>query len=408
MNPLAWALVIGGLLGAGAEDAWTRDARFEVWLLTFGPGDDAFSKFGHNAMLIRVQDARGEPVGERVYNYGTFSFDSETLIFDFLQGNLRYWLSVGPLAATTAGYRSLDRSIVAQKLRLPHEAARALFLQLEDRALPKNRYYRYDYYLDNCSTRLRDLIDERLGGRLRAQLSEQKPPVRPQTLRQHTLRLTADDPLLQTALDIALAHPVDRTPNLWAETFLPEKLSFALSIATIDGAPLVEREEVWHKSGRPAIAARPPQRLPWYALLGAAIGATFALMGRFSRERRWARIGFSVSYTAFCVVFGLVGMVLLYLWCVTDHRVAWRNENVLQMAPWMLLAPVLLLERFARWRVRWAMTAAVFSALGLALKVLPSFDQDNARVLAMMLPSWWGAVLGLWAAAQKGKSLSEK
>src|SRR5262245_34594803 len=85
---------------------WTRALHAEpgdeltVSVLTFGPGDHPFSKFGHDGVL--VEDAAS---GTRlVYNYGTFSFRSIWLIPKFLVGKYHYWLSVTPLSSVVASY----------------------------------------------------------------------------------------------------------------------------------------------------------------------------------------------------------------------------------------------------------------------------------------------------------------
>src|SRR5690606_25301071 len=67
-----------------------------VSLLTMGPGDQAFFKFGHNAIRVRYPGNQGD----YVYNFGTFAFDSPTLILDFLTGKFRYWLSVQTFQST--------------------------------------------------------------------------------------------------------------------------------------------------------------------------------------------------------------------------------------------------------------------------------------------------------------------
>ena len=93
-----------------------------ISLLTFGPGDETFSKFGHDAILVR--DPRQPPLRrELVFNYGTFRFDSPWLIMDFLKGKLSYWLSVSTLDRTLAAYRAANRSVSQQELSLSPEAA---------------------------------------------------------------------------------------------------------------------------------------------------------------------------------------------------------------------------------------------------------------------------------------------
>src|SRR5882724_7761657 len=158
--------VAGGLLALPAQADTATPSRPEgeprvaeaapdapaIALLTMGPGDHPFSKFGHVAIVVR------DPVRRRedVFNYGTFTFDSPWLIVDFLKGKLRYWLSVDSLAHTVAAYRRQGRSVLLQELAIGPEQSRELAVFLWENAQPENKYYRYDYYLDNCSTRVRD------------------------------------------------------------------------------------------------------------------------------------------------------------------------------------------------------------------------------------------------------------
>src|SRR5581483_8894164 len=122
----------------------------------------AFTKFGHDALLVE-NTATGET---RVYNYGTFIFDSPWLAVAFLRGSLRYWLSVSSLPSVLRHYSAENRSIVAQELHVPPAERERLarFLQSTERS--DARYYKYDYYRDNCATRVRDVLDRVTSGSL--------------------------------------------------------------------------------------------------------------------------------------------------------------------------------------------------------------------------------------------------
>ena len=212
--------------GEGAEADPVR-----VYVMTFGPGDHPFNRFGHDALLVEDR-ATGT---QRVYNFGTFSFDSPRLIFDFLGGRLNYWLSVSSLPFVLSAYEHDNRTIAVQELLLPAEAKRGLAARLVENARPENRLYKYDYFLDNCATRVRDAIDLAAGGALRRSAAA---PGR-MTLREHALRMTARPLWFYLALDIVLGPAVDRPVDRWGEMFLPEELARGLAVATTaDGAPL--------------------------------------------------------------------------------------------------------------------------------------------------------------------------
>jgi len=150
--------------GAAQQTAAPSDgSTLSIALVTMGPGERVWERFGHNALWVR-DSVTGF---DRVYNYGMFSFQQEGYVGRFLQGRLLYWMKGFESAPHFAAYVAADRSLWVQELNLTPEqrAELADFLAWND--TPENRFYRYDYYLDNCSTRIRDAIDRVLGGRIR-------------------------------------------------------------------------------------------------------------------------------------------------------------------------------------------------------------------------------------------------
>lgn len=365
-----------------------------VSIVTFGPGDHAFSKFGHDAIVI------GSGPNARVYNFGTFRFDSPWLLVDFLQGRLQYWLSVGGLGPTIASYEDDNRSIDLQRLRLTRQQALQLRRELERTALPANRYYKYDYYYDNCSTRVRDAIDRTLGGALR----ESSAGPGSMSYREHTLRLVAGDWLLWMGLHWGLAGRADGPITRWQESFLPEKLAHALDNATnpaLPGAPpLVAHEQRVFTAARDAERSRPPNRNLAGLLTGTLVGAGLAGCARASATRRLARVALGLSLSLVGLVAGLLGTALAVLWC-TDHEIAHANQNLLLAAPFvLLLTPAGAAVALGRaWGWRWSypicIGAAALVVLALMIKALPGVVQDNWFFVALMAPIWAGALLGI-------------
>jgi hypothetical protein len=131
-------LVFVALVPRAARASGTEPGdEFTISVLTMGPGDHPFFKFGHNAIL--VHDAALQR--DEVYNFGTFQFQSATLISDFMKGRLRYWLSVQSFGSTVAHYRSENRSLEAQELALSAAQKRLLVDRLRRNAEPDQRYY---------------------------------------------------------------------------------------------------------------------------------------------------------------------------------------------------------------------------------------------------------------------------
>ena len=239
-----------------------------ISVLTFGPGDHPFFKFGHNAILVH-DDSRRDVRSDLVYNFGTFAFESWTLIPNFFRGKLRYWLSIQSLRGTIALYKSENRTIDAQVLDLTAAQKREIAAALAENALPENRYYKYDYYADNCSTRVRDAVDKVVGGRVLAASQDRGA----MTWREHTMRLTADDVPVALGLDVAMGDFIDHPRRVWEEMFLPSKLQETLRKVTIpgkDGAmiPLVKSESrLLEAPGRAPLRVAPPAwKLPLFVV----------------------------------------------------------------------------------------------------------------------------------------------
>lgn len=400
-------------VGASLADTPSAHAapgdELTVSVLTFGPGDHPFFKFGHNAILVH-DDVRH---ADWVYNYGTFGFESPLLVIDFLKGKLRYWLSVQSLRGTIAAYKRENRTIDAQELNLTGTQKLELKRRLELNARDENKYYKYDYYRDNCSTRVRDPIDAITEGSIKAVAVGTPAQF---TWRGHTQRLVADSPAFYFALNIAMGDVIDKKIDVWEEMFLPSKLQETLRKARVtlpcaDGAPantcgdqpLVKRERHLLTAERGPLRAAPPGWTLPCLLVGLLSGSVFAFLGDRARSAasKAPRVALGALLSATGLLFGLLGCIFVMFWVATDHEVAWHNENILQCAPWLIVVAgsgigVARGKATSIERAKKLVTAAAAAAFaGLLLKVLPMFDQDNAQIMAFTIPLWAGAALGL-------------
>ena len=369
-----------------------------VSIVTFGAGLHPFYKFGHNAFLIEQLGGPGV-----VYNFGMFNFGSAALLPKFLLGRYQYWLARTDRDRTIPYYIEENRTVQVQELDLTPAQRVALLERLETNALPQNRYYLYDYFYDNCSTRVRDGIDFIIGGRLKAG----SQAFATGTYRSHALALTADVPWLYLSLYFALGQGADKPLTTWDEGFIPMLLRDQLRAVRIPGEagqpdrPLVKSERVLFQSTRADLSETPPNRLPIFAGAGILVGGLFALLGWLARSRGAARIALGVGGATLGFLFGLLGAILVFLWTATDHRVAYANANILQTAPWALglLVYGIKLARgreVAARKAFWlASTAAAASLLGLLLKLAGLVWQDNLPITAFFLPLWLGLTLGL-------------
>lgn len=392
----------GALFWCKGASAAEPGAELTIALLTMGPGQHPFTKFGHSA--IWVHDASRDR--DEVYNYGTFAFDSPSLLLDSVAGKLPYWLSVQSLAGTLRTYDEQGRSLLASELQLLPTERAALLLALRENARPEHRYYRYDYYRDNCATRVRDVIDRVIGGRIQ----EQTGQAASMSYRAHTQRLVADDPVLYVGLDLAIGRQTDAPITFWDEGFLPERLHdlLARTHITRDGRELgLIRAERTLLSGRiPAPRPNPPQWSARFAWFGVALGAAFAALGVASRTRSAARVALGLGYLIVGSTLGLLGCALGFLTFFSGHTAAASNYNVLLAPPWALALAASSLgvmrgNRRSLRVARWTTSAALAeSALGLALHALTHNPQSNAQELWVALPLWLGATVAAFLASR--------
>lgn len=404
MTGLAALALLGAVVAprpAAVADDSTRGAGLRVYLLTFDSGARIWERFGHNALWIH------DPVDgtDWAYDYGRFAFD-RGFIRRFARGDLRYWMGDGDVRSYLAAYQQAGRRIWSQELALPPAAKAEMQRFLRWNLREENRYYAYDYYRDNCSTRIRDVIDRAVGGALRRYGDSIRSPL---TYRQQTRRLTENNPALYTALMIGLGQPVDRPATAWEAMFLPIELRPHLNRLRVpgpDGAlrPLVAEERLLFDSDRFPVPDRPSTWTAWFLAIGLLLGAALGWTGwRGGRSRSMRRLFLAVA-AGWASLTGAAGALLIYLWMFTDHRFSVANENVLQFTLVSLVLAPLLVARGgpSRLAVGLAGAAAGLSALGLGLKLVPAFGQANAEVIAMALPAHLGVWAGLLALTRRG------
>lgn len=383
-------------------------ASLQVYLLTIGPGDAVWERFGHNAILVR-DEQRGIDVA---YNYGMFDFNQPGFVSRLMQGRMLYRMVAVDGTLMLREYEYRNRSVVAQQLDLSAAEKRELVQFLEWNARPENAEYLYEPFLDNCSTRVRDVLDRVLGGSVRTQLTAVQTD---ETFRSHSLRLLADDWAPYTGLLLALGQPTDEPLTEWGAAFIPMELRDAvraLEVTRADGtsAPLVLRETTLVQAARPPEAAAPPERLFVFLLLG-ILGALLVLgLGHVAERSRAARIGLAVIVFVWALQVGIFGSILAAMWAFTDHGAVYNNENLFVVNPLGLVLAALTLPALL-WRrgMRAAFVAAAALAgvgvLGAVLQVLPALDQQNGGILALTLPIHLAAavVLFLWGRQQSSQ-----
>jgi hypothetical protein len=386
---------------AAAADAGTE---LTVYHAVFDQGDAVWEKFGHNA--IWIHDARTGTTTS--YNYGMFSFDQVGFVPRLLRGDMLYSMGVRDADEELAAYAYYNRTVSTQRLNLTPAQRHALREFLEWNWLPANRDYLYDYFRDNCSTRVRDALDRVLGGAISDALTGMPTGT---TFRRQSLRLTAASLPTVTGLLLGLGPPTDRPIDAWEESFIPMQLAEHLRAVQVpDGAggvmPLVAEERVLFQADRAAAPPDMPNSVPAFLLAGCLAGAGLAGLGRYARHGRRAAFGLAVALSLWGITVGFFGLILALIWAATNHVYSYGNLNLLQVNPLAFLlaaaAPLAILRRttgrqYAAARLAWpaAVTLAALSLVGLLLNLLPGVHQVNGAIIAVALPIHIGAVLAL-------------
>ncbi len=372
-----------------------------VTLLTMGPGDEVWERFGHNALWIH-DASTGEDV---VYNWGLFSFAEEGFLLRFLQGDMQYWMDGLSLEGTLHEYRSRNRSIWAQELSLTPQQRAELQEFVEWNRLPQNRYYRYDYFRDNCSTRVRDALDLVLDGTLRRAGVEMGRG----SYRWHARRLVQMDLVIDRGMHILMGPRGDAFLSRWEEAFVPMELMELVATVSVPDenggeVPLVRETRTLFEAERPP----EPRESPGFHLSFLAVGLTLAflfplLAGPGARTRRGVRVAHASLGAGWCLFCAFFGSIQALAWLWTDHVFMHANENLLQLSPLsLLLLPAVVAA--AGWH-RWmgvarglALVLVVGSAAGAVLKLIPGFVQVNMDVIALALPAHAGLAASLFRA----------
>jgi len=308
----------------------------QVSLLTCAEGEDIYSLFGHSA--IRVKD----PVNniDNCYNWGMFEFDSDEIVFatKFTKGRLKYYMDEQDFQYFMWEYEVTERTVKEQLLNLTHDQKIELWKALKENYLPENRVYKYDFFFDNCSTRIRDILQKIIGENL---ILKAHPNENEFSLRV-LLNNTVDHmPWLGLGMDLALGSKVDIKANNSHMMFLPRYMYeiYAESEVTINGEvePFILREKTLisgtdHQT-EPSFWTS-PNFLFWSLFL---ITAVLTLIKIRFLTKFWDGL--------LLLVFGVLGIFIFFLWFGTDHATMRPNFNVLWANPLYLFFIIPLMSK---------------------------------------------------------------
>ena len=337
-------------------------------VITCGAGNDFYTTFGHSA--IRITDpARGI---DFVYNYGTFDFDTPHFYWQFARGRLNYCLSRSRMENFMAVYDYEQRAVWEQPLNFTTQEVNNLFVALEWNYLPENRYYQYDFFRDNCATRVRDMV-EAASGKRTIGFDDWED----YSYRYWLHEATAGGRLEWWTLgvDLLLGLPADHVCDKSESMFYPMCMMWLYDNATRDGEQFIQPTEELLQD------TRPPLRRSFPPMVVALI---FAVVAVATWRGWWHRWMDSVLF----IIAGILGLFLLFMWFGTDHYCTAWNLNILWASPLLILIAIRH-KKSPSWAL-WFQEGCFFVAAvwvvwcGLSLAILPIILTLALRVACLI------------------------
>jgi len=332
-----------------------------ISVITFGPWQgELYSAFGHSA--FRVYDP--EQNIDEAYNYGVFNFNQPNFYLNFARGYMYYQLGVFDYPRFRDVYIYYNRYIHEQVLNLTPAQKQKIYDFLQWNALPENEQYRYDYFFDNCATKMPGIINRTLGDSITFDGSYIKTSY---SIRELTDLYLAQQPWGDLGIDICLGSEIDRKATPYEYMFLPDYVESGFDHATIkhNGVPmpLVKEKKIVYESRPEDKMKGLPHPLYIFGAL-AVVAIIFSVID-------WRRKKLATWFDAILFsVTGLIGLLLLFLWVATDHKSSY-NFNLLWALPTNLVAAIALIRK-PNWLTKYFLIAGIIAIVTLlAWPLLP-------------------------------------
>lgn len=374
-------LLVFSFFGGYSQSTLSESAT--VSLITCGPDQgELYSAFGHSA--VRVKDPKQGI--DYAFNYGIFDFDQPNFYLNFARGQLLYMLAVNRWGDFYRAYQREGRMMREQVLNLDSAQRQAYWEFLLWNARPENRDYLYDYFYDNCATRIRDGLIKALPEQS-IQFKEQSFYQPQRSIRELCDIYLKEQPWGDFAIDFCLGLPMDAKADAQIEMFLPDLLAEAFNEAKLgpNSKPLVLSDSILMEQEFDISLAGINQPFFYTAVL-LFIGVLLSLFGY--EKPRSLRFFDGLIW----LVTGGLGLFLLALWFFTDHQAAAYNFNLLVFNPLLLIPAVSLIR--GKWS-EWALKLVRFAPYYYAF-VLASWMFLPQKMLLSLIPLMAVIMLRTW------------
>ena len=356
----------------------------QISLLTCDPGDALYSTFGHSA--IRVLNSRTNQ--DIVYNYGTFDTNTPNFYLKFMRGKLPYMLARSTYGNFLNTYHYEKRSIVEQILQLNTKEEKTMVAYLENNMVGDNRYYPYDFFFDNCATRIRDIIPSITDKKI--QWPEEINPI---TYREQLHQHLTGMPWSEFGIDLIIGSIADKNASISNQMFLPNYLHdhFATTelgyeatsslLASEDYKVLLFEEE--------AMARKKKKWFNPFLIFGLLLILELFLFLKI-KDSKALKVYDTISFFGI----GLASVLMLLLWFATDHQATGLNWNILWASPLYLIYPFITpTNTWKKYLTTFLIIATLLSLANMAIQFLPQyFNSYNIFNYFIILLKLWRQV----------------
>jgi len=333
----------------------TQNAQVSV--ITVAPGNDLVDSFGHSAFRVR------DPFlsVDYVYNYGTYDFNTPNFYGKFAQGKLLYDLGISKFDNFLRFYASQNRTVVEQILNLSKEEKQQFFEFLQNNARPENKSYLYDFFFDNCATKLRDVSDEILTENIQFNYTFNETDL---TFRDLIHKYLDEQAWGKFGIDLALGSVIDRKATPQEYSFLPDYIYKNFENGSINSKPLIRITRTLFKS-------QPKEKkhsyfTPFMLFLILAILVIWITYKDYRANKRSGWLDFSIFFFT-----GMVGLLVLLLWFATDHSATAKNYNALwAVAPNIIIAFLMLKKELKTWIKKYVLLLILLIVVALILWIV--------------------------------------
>ena len=320
-----------------------------ISLITCDPGNEIYSHFGHSALRIRNINKKVD----LIVNWGLFSFSDGQFQFgyDFAKGRLKYKMGFQLMDDFIYEYKESKRGVREQILNINNNIKKNLLEKINENYKPENREYRYEFFYDNCSSRIRDIISATLDNQLKLakSLDANKYSFR-DIIHQHL----ENEPWLELGIDLVLGKRIDVIVDNKNLMFLPKYMEEIFDKSSLKNNGL-ENKLILRK--KEIIISQPKEeKISNITKYSWAIFVLTILLLIFKREKifnYWSIINFSI--------FGILGLLLIFMWFGTDHQATKFNLNLLWASPFNLLLIYFIISK------KWNFTSYWYLIISLSL-----------------------------------------